>query len=65
MMPNDSPIELGNQSVAIFSKDYVSLEYLFTRDDQTKIPDPKEETYVRKVQETQKLKIGTPDSPEC
>jgi hypothetical protein len=64
MMPNDSPTELGNQSVAIFSKDYVSLEYIFTRDDQTKILDPKEETYVRKVQETQKLNIGTPDSPE-
>jgi hypothetical protein len=40
------------------------LESLFTRDDQTKIPDLKEEVSVRKVQETQKINIGTHDSPK-
>jgi hypothetical protein len=40
------------------------LEFLFTRDDQTNILDPKEEPYIRKVQETQKINIGTLDSPK-
>jgi hypothetical protein len=40
------------------------LESLFTRDDQTKILDPREEPPVRKVQETQKINIGTFDSPK-
>jgi hypothetical protein len=40
------------------------LEYLFTRDDQIKIPNFKEEEYVRKVQETQKINIGTHDAPK-
>jgi len=40
------------------------LEYHFTRDNQTNILDPKEEPFVRKVQETQKINIGTLDSPK-
>jgi hypothetical protein len=45
-------------------KKYVSLESLFTRDDQTKISKPLEEPSVRKFQETYKINIGTPESPK-
>jgi hypothetical protein len=40
------------------------LESIFIRDDQTKILDPKEEPYVRKFQETQKINIDTYDLPK-
>jgi len=60
----DSLKELADRSVAIFPKDYVSLESLLTREDQKKIFDPKEESSIRKVQETQKINIGTHDSPK-
>jgi hypothetical protein len=59
---SDSSQSLDDQNIVPFSKDCVSVESLFTRDDQTKIPDLKEEAYVRKVQETQKINIGTHDS---
>jgi hypothetical protein len=60
----DSQKEIHDQSVVLSPKNYVSLESLFTRDDQTKILDPKEEPSIRKVQETHKINIGTPDSPK-
>jgi hypothetical protein len=38
---------------------------IFTSDGQTKISDLKEESSIRKVQEAQKINIGTLDSPKC
>jgi ribonuclease HI len=46
--------EIHDQSIVVLPKNYVSLESLFTRDDQTKTMDPIEESSIRKVQETQK-----------
>jgi hypothetical protein len=60
----DPQKEICDQNLVLTPKNYVSLESLFTRDDQTNILDPKEEPSVRKVQETQKINIGTPDSPK-
>ena len=45
-------------------KKYVSLESLSTRDDQTKISKPFEESSIRKFQETYKINIGTVESPK-
>jgi hypothetical protein len=50
----DPQKEICDQNLVLTPKNYVSLESLFTRDDQTNILDPKEEPSVRKVQETQK-----------
>ena len=48
-----------DQSHIPVSKDCINFESLFTRDNQTKVPNLKEELSVRKVQETQKIIIGT------
>jgi hypothetical protein len=48
----------------VLPKIYVSLESLFTRDDQTKTLGPIEEHSIGKVQETQKINISAPDSPK-
>jgi hypothetical protein len=56
--------EVHEQNHKLSPKKYISLESLFTRDDQMKISKPLEEPSVRKVQETQKINIGTPESPK-
>jgi hypothetical protein len=43
---------IHDQNVIVLPKNYVSLESLFTRDDQTKTMDTTEESSFRKVQET-------------
>jgi hypothetical protein len=48
----DPQKEIHDKNPALTPRNYVSLESLFTRDDQTKILNPKEEPYVRKVQKT-------------
>jgi hypothetical protein len=42
----------------------IGFEYLFTIDDLKKLHETKEETSVKKVQETQKINIGTHDFPK-
>jgi hypothetical protein len=56
--------EVCDQNFKLTPKSCVSLASLYTRDDQKNIPDPLEEPYIIKVQETQKLTIGTPDFPK-
>jgi hypothetical protein len=50
--------------VITYSQELCQFGILFTRDDQTNIPDPREEPFVKKVQETQNINIGTSDSPK-
>jgi hypothetical protein len=61
---NDSTKIPKDQSHVSLSKNCINFESLFTTYDQTKFPDLKEEISVRKVQETQKINIGTQDSPK-
>jgi hypothetical protein len=61
---NDSPEGLDDQTDCGPFKRLCQFESLFTRDDQTNIHDLREETSIRKVQETQKVNIGTHDSPK-
>jgi hypothetical protein len=56
--------KINEQSQKPSPKKYINLESLFPRDDQTKISKPLEEPFVRKVQETHKINIGTPESPK-
>jgi hypothetical protein len=51
-------------SCAFLPKNYVSLESLFTRDDQTKKNNTIDEPSLRKVQETQKINIATSEAPK-
>jgi hypothetical protein len=53
--------EVHDQNLKLTPKICVSLESLFTIEDQTKIPDLLEELSVKKVQETQKINISTAD----
>jgi hypothetical protein len=64
-------VDSNNASKSPNDKNHVSLskyciefESLFTRDDQTKLHDRKEDTFFRKVHETQKINIGTHGSPK-
>jgi hypothetical protein len=56
--------EVHEENHKLSPKKYINLESLFTRDDQIKISKPLEEPSVRKVQETQKINIGTLESPK-
>lgn len=60
----NSQEKIYKQSQKPSPKKYINLESLFPRDDQTKISKPLEEPFVRKVQETHKINIGTPESPK-
>jgi hypothetical protein len=51
--------ETHESNVNLLQKSCVSLESLFTRDDQTKNKNVTEESSLRKFQETQKINIGT------
>jgi hypothetical protein len=57
--------EIHDHNITVLPKNYVSLESLFTRDDQTKTMNTVEESSLRKVQETHKINIGTFDVPKC
>jgi hypothetical protein len=50
-------VETHDESATYFPKHYVSLESLFTRDDQTKEMNTLDESLLEKVQETQKINI--------
>jgi hypothetical protein len=56
--------KLREQSFASLPKTYVSLESLFTRDDQTKKKNTIDEYSLRKVQETHKINIATFEAPK-
>jgi ribonuclease HI len=56
--------EVHKENHKLSPKKYINLESLFTRDDQINISEPLEEPFVRKVQETQKINIGTLESPK-
>jgi hypothetical protein len=56
--------EVCDQNFKLTPKSCVSLASLYTRDDQNNIPNPLEEPYIIKFQESQKLTIGTPDFPK-
>jgi hypothetical protein len=56
-LANEDDLEESNSNVALVPKNCIKSESFFTRDDQAKIL--KEEEYVRKVQGTQKINIGT------
>jgi hypothetical protein len=56
--------EICDKNIILTPKNYIGLEYLFTRYYQTNILDQKEEKYIRKFQETHKINIGTPYFPK-
>jgi hypothetical protein len=60
----DSIESIDDQTQVFVSRDCISLEYFFTRDDQRKNHDLTEETSIAKVQDTKNINISTHDFPK-
>jgi len=61
---NDSIESIYGQTHVFLSRYCISLQYFFTRDDQTQIHDLMEKTSIMKFQDTKNINIGTHDFPK-